>query len=369
MSNRDGCPPACVAVLGLGDAGVLLGRDLVSAGATVRAYDPAYRTHRDALRRLPSAEHLACEAEAVEGADLVLSVNTAADAETALRNGLRLGQPGHWADLNTSWPGQKARLAGIAQDAGWGFVDMALMSPVPGRGLATPALAAGESAQLAACLLNSLGGAVEVIDGPPGSAAMRKLLRSVFFKGVAAAVVEAISAGEAAELGEWLESNIAQQLAAFDETSVQRLLQGSRLHAVRRAGEMRAAAEMLEELGVVPTLTRATAQVLGQLADGSAKRPTRTADELLPRTRAPRSQCRTPCASAATRHTTRRRDNPWSSVKAGDLAVTSQPLGFLGVNHYHTNEVRLLPCAAAQILTAPPRGLAAMTSRSSPLPF
>ena len=37
---------------------------------------------------------------------------------------------------------------------------------------------------------------VEVIDGPIGAAATRKLLRSVFYKGLAAAVVEALAAAE-----------------------------------------------------------------------------------------------------------------------------------------------------------------------------
>jgi 3-hydroxyisobutyrate dehydrogenase-like beta-hydroxyacid dehydrogenase len=42
--------------------------------------------------------------------------------------------------------------------------------------------------------LEPLGAAVEVVGEKPGEAALRKLLRSVFFKGMAAAVLEALEA-------------------------------------------------------------------------------------------------------------------------------------------------------------------------------
>ncbi len=64
-----------VAVLGLGEAGSLLAADLLAAGAAVRAYDPAVVGAPDGATRC------ADEADAARGADLVLSVNSASDAE------------------------------------------------------------------------------------------------------------------------------------------------------------------------------------------------------------------------------------------------------------------------------------------------
>ncbi|MFC4589615.1 DUF1932 domain-containing protein [Sphaerisporangium corydalis] len=63
-----------VAVLGLGEAGGLISRDLLAAGAKVRGYDPVVR---------PGPGVIPCsgEADAATGADLVLSVNSAAAAE------------------------------------------------------------------------------------------------------------------------------------------------------------------------------------------------------------------------------------------------------------------------------------------------
>lgn len=249
-----------VAVLGLGEAGGAIARDLVEAGAVVRAYDPAV-TASD--RMVPGES----EADAATGADLVLSVNSAKAAIGALRAGISAVGVGIWADLNTASPGTKRQLAEIAADNAVAFADVSIMAPVPGRGLHTPMLASGPAAAQVAEILNPLGASVKALDGPAGLAAERKLLRSVFFKGLAAAVGEAMSAARAAGCEEWLLDNIAQELAGASESTVDRLLDGTRRHAVRRADEMSAATDMLTELGVEPTIAAATRDYLIRLAN------------------------------------------------------------------------------------------------------
>ena len=145
------------------------------------------------------------EAEAVADADLVLSVNSSHDAMTALENALPALRTGTlWADLNTASPGLKVALAERAKEYGVPVVDVALMSPVPGKGLRTPMLVSGEEADRYASLLAGLGADVDVQPGPVGTAISRKLLRSVFYKGLAAAVVEALRGAEAAGCADWL---------------------------------------------------------------------------------------------------------------------------------------------------------------------
>ena len=249
-------PPLRVAVLGLGEAGAAISADLAAAGARVRGYDPAVGAPAGIVET-------GSEADAVRGVELVLSVNSSAAAEEALRNALPGAAPATlWADLNTAAPAVKRRLAEIAGQAGLAFADVALMTPVPGRGLRTPMLASGAHAESYARLLTPLGALVDVLDGPPGLAAERKLLRSVFFKGLAAAVVEALRAGRAAGCEDWLRENIADELTGADAATVRRLEDGTRRHAVRRAAEMRAATDMLTDLGVPPLITRATADLL-----------------------------------------------------------------------------------------------------------
>jgi 3-hydroxyisobutyrate dehydrogenase-like beta-hydroxyacid dehydrogenase len=249
-----------IAVLGLGEAGSEIARDLVAAGADVRGYDPA----------VPAVEGVgsrADEADAVRDADLVLSLNSSHDAMAALTHALPALRPGTiWADLNTASPGLKVSLAQAAGE-GVPVVDVALMAPVPGKGIRTPMMVSGPAAQRYAELMSPLGAEVTVQPGPVGEAISRKLLRSVFYKGLAAAVVEALAAAEVAGCADWLHGNISAELADFDERTIDRLVDGTRRHARRRADEMAAATEQLEELEVPPRISAAARDWLIELRD------------------------------------------------------------------------------------------------------
>lgn len=252
--------PGTIAILGLGEAGSALARDLAAAGAVVRGYDPA-------VSAVESVVATGSEAEAAEGADLVLSVNSAHAAVGALEAGLSGLKPGAaWADLNTASPGTKRELAGIAAGHGVPFADVAIMAPVPGRGLRVPMLATGVAAEVVADALNTFGAAVEVMTGDAGLAAERKLLRSVFFKGMSAAVVEALEAARAAGCEDWLRKIIVDELTAANAATVDRLVDGSYRHAARRTAEMAAAAEMLAELDVRNDVAGAARDQLAHIA-------------------------------------------------------------------------------------------------------
>ena len=143
------------------------------------------------------------------------------------------------------------------------FADVALLGPVPAKGIATPALASGPGAQAFAEALAPLGMPVEVVSDEPGDAAARKLVRSVFMKGLAAAALESLRAADACGQRDWLEEEIA---AVIGEPLRERLVVGSRRHAVRRVDELHAARELLLELGVEPRVVSASASVLAELA-------------------------------------------------------------------------------------------------------
>jgi 3-hydroxyisobutyrate dehydrogenase-like beta-hydroxyacid dehydrogenase len=249
-----------IAVLGFGEAGSLLARDLVAAGASVRGYDPA-------VPAPAGVTGAGSDAEAASGADLVLSVNSAKDAEAALRASLDALSPGAlWADLNTASPAVKQRLAEIARPQGIPVTDIAMMAPVPGKGLRVPMLASGEAAGQVAARLRGFGADIEVLDGPAGLAATKKLLRSVFYKGMAASIVEALEAARAAGYEDWLRDHIAEELTKAGASTVQRIVTGTRQHAVRRGAEMAAAAEMLADFGVQPIMADASRALHERLA-------------------------------------------------------------------------------------------------------
>ncbi len=211
------------------------------------------------------------DADAARGADIVIALTSAHEAiET-----LRLALPGIdgtaiYADLNTSSAGLKASLAELAVEAEIGFADVALMAPVPGLGLRTPMLVSGPAAERFAAGFGALGATVTVLPGPPGTAATRKLVRSVFYKGLAAAVTESLRAARAAGCEDWLREDIGEVLATASADTVDRLEQGSIRHARRRVDEMAAARDLLDELGVPPRIARASQQWLQQLLEDSA---------------------------------------------------------------------------------------------------
>jgi 3-hydroxyisobutyrate dehydrogenase-like beta-hydroxyacid dehydrogenase len=242
-----------VAILGVGEAGSSIAADLVAAGLEVAAWDPAPG------RTFP----LAGSAEdAVRGSDAVLSLNTASAALEAARGALpALSAGALYADLNTASPRVKREVADAVEGVGVAFADVALLSAV--RGVGTPALASGSGAERFAELFGPLGMPVEVVEGGAGAAAARKLVRSVFMKGLAAALVESLRAAEAAGCADWLREDLARLL---DEPLLERLVAGSSRHAVRRIVEMEAAAELLDELGVEPRVAQAARGWLEQLA-------------------------------------------------------------------------------------------------------
>ena len=243
-----------VAVLGLGEAGWRLALDLASAGVDVCGYDPATGSEASGVARAPDPQ------AAVAGRDVVLSVNSAAVARDVAAAALpALGRGAVYADLNTAAPALKRELAELLAGSAGRFVDVALLGPVPARGLCTPVLASGPGADAFADAFRPLGMPVDVVSGTAGDAARRKLLRSVFMKGLAAAAIESMEAGEAAGEADWLRAELA---GVIGEPLLDRLLEGSRTHAARRIDELRAAGELLAELGVEPRVTGASEAVL-----------------------------------------------------------------------------------------------------------
>jgi len=241
------------AVFGLGEAGSEIAAGLVAAGAQVSAFDPAPVATPVGVGRFDSP------VEAVDGAAVVLGVTAAADAMTALTQALDAIAAGAvYADLSTSSAGAKRALADVAGGGGLGFVDVALMATVPGKGLVVAALASGPAAGAFVDTMAPLGMPVTAVGDDAGLAAARKLLRSVVMKGLAGLVIEAMRAAEAAGLAGETWSHLVDQVTAADGELLRRLVEGTGTHAERRLREMESTAQLLAELGVDPVMTRGT---------------------------------------------------------------------------------------------------------------
>ena len=131
-----------------------LGRERVAVIGPARqarrspAISPARDATCDVGTRIPRAarrESVSLTGSyAVHGAALVLSLVSAAGAREVVSEAAAAIRPGAvFADLNTGSAALKHEFAAAIEAAGAQFADVAVMAPVPGRGLRVPLLASG----------------------------------------------------------------------------------------------------------------------------------------------------------------------------------------------------------------------------------
>jgi 3-hydroxyisobutyrate dehydrogenase-like beta-hydroxyacid dehydrogenase len=249
-----------IAILGIGEAGGTLARDLIAKGVQVRGWDPEPRTLPDGL------DFASSNPAAVSGADVVLSVNWASVAIEVAREVASVLQPNQlYADLNTAAPQLKRDIAPIIEGTGASFVDAALMDPVPPKGLGTQVYASGSGAEKFMEKMTPLGMPVTYLDGEAGNAATHKLVRSIMYKGVAAVIIECLEAAEALDMTDYARTQMLKII--YDEPMIDRFVSGSIKHAKRRVEEMEAVVEMLNSIGVSSFTSQAAVKRLKELME------------------------------------------------------------------------------------------------------
>jgi 3-hydroxyisobutyrate dehydrogenase-like beta-hydroxyacid dehydrogenase len=250
-----------LAFLGFGEAGPLIARGLLGAGAaSVAAYDILVdaETTRDAWWRRTeaiSARPCASPAEAVAEADLVLSTVTSERAlEVAESAAPHLRQGQLYLDLNSCAPGKKVKAArAVEATPGVRYVDVAVMDTVPGRDHQVPMLLAGPAAEDAAAALEPFGMRVEVVGDTVGQASTIKMARSVFMKGIEAILSESLVAADRAGVADRVLGSIQATFPGLDWHALATYHMGRMaVHGQRRAIDMDSVAETLRDLGLEP---------------------------------------------------------------------------------------------------------------------
>ena len=250
-----------VAVLGLGEAGRVYATDLLSNGVSVRGFDIRQIEPIEGLTTTQSIE------EAVQDVDLVLSLTTTAGAMDAAQSARSTMRPDAiFADLNAASPALMASLADvIGRDR---FVDVAILTPARRHGLRSHLLASGEAAVAFAALFKPFDVPLKIVPGPAGVASRWKLLRSVFMKSLAAAILESRAAAVEAGCEDWLLAEIASELGENGSALVDRMIVGTGQHAARRVTEMQDARACMVELGAPTDVTDAAITWLRAVAAG-----------------------------------------------------------------------------------------------------
>lgn len=256
-----------VAVIGFGEAGSTFAR----AGG--------WDGHARGFDILPARKAVmedcgvaACDtvAEAVAGAQLVLSLVTADQAVAAAEAVAPLLPEGAiFADMNSVAPGTKGRAAAAIAAHGGRYVDVAVMAPVDPARLNVPLLFAGADALEAMMLVRALGFArTRVVGDSVGQASAIKLCRSVMVKGLEALTAEMVlAASEAGVLDEVLASLDASEKHISWRERADYNLDRMLHHGRRRAAEMAESAAMLRDLGIAPLMTDNTVRRQQQMGD------------------------------------------------------------------------------------------------------
>jgi 3-hydroxyisobutyrate dehydrogenase-like beta-hydroxyacid dehydrogenase len=264
-----------IAVIGFGEAGTILGTDLVEAGCDVATYDILFDAPeaRDGMRakaqraRVRAADTLA---EAVKDAQLVISAVTASssgDVASGAAEYMRAGQI--FLDINSCSPAKKQSCAKALETSGADYVEAAVMAPVPPQRLRVPMLLGGRRAADVAPALTKLGMNANAIAAEIGVASAVKMCRSVVIKGIEALAVESMRAARQFGAEAQVLASLHQTYPGigWDKDLPDYLISRVAEHGRRRAAEMREVARTLQDVGIEPTMATAIAERQDRLID------------------------------------------------------------------------------------------------------
>jgi len=259
--------PLKLAFIGYGEVGKLFARQFREKGvARMAAYDllfddPSRGADKRAEAQQANVSAGASAADAARDADVVFSCVTADQAEPVARLARSYLRPGQFfVDVNSAAPETKRRAAAEVMAAGAHYIEAAVMAPVAPKGIATAILAGGPEAGRAAALLNPLGMDVAPVSSEYGRASATKLSRSIMIKGIEALIVDAARSARAWGVADDVFASLERTFPGTDFAALaDNMAERVRTHGLRRAAEMREAADMLDDLGVNSSLARAVA--------------------------------------------------------------------------------------------------------------
>jgi 3-hydroxyisobutyrate dehydrogenase-like beta-hydroxyacid dehydrogenase len=267
--------------IGFGEAGQALASGFRDAGVERMAAWDILFLQRAGKRLLGAGEAIgvrcaASAAEAVRGADIVVSAVTAAASVEAARSiePHLAGQP-FVLDINSVSPARKQETAKLLGETAR-YVDVAVIAAIHPARHQTPMLLAGPHAEAVMPLLSALGMRVSVAGRETGAAAAIKMVRSVMIKGIEALTFECFLAAARAGVVDEVAASLKNNYPGLDWAKVIPYnLERMASHGERRAAEMEEVAETLRELGVEPLMTMATVKRQREMGEIGAQQSVR----------------------------------------------------------------------------------------------
>lgn len=268
----------CIALIGFGEAGVILANDLAAAGCRVRAYDrllqePRYAAALADKARLNGVEPMQSAADASQDAELVISAVTASAAfevSEQLAPHLRPGQ--YYLDLNSVAPDTKRACANCVEASGAYYIDCAVMGPFPPTRLRTPMLLSGGQAADLAEQLTETGFNVRVVGETVGIASAIKMCRSVIIKGLEALTAECLRGARRYGAEDQVLASLSETFPdmGWEDDQPDYLISRVAEHGRRRSEEMQEVCRTLADVGLNPRMSQAVAQTQLALVESMA---------------------------------------------------------------------------------------------------
>ena len=262
-----------LAFIGFGEVGQRFSKDLLSRpGVRISAWDLKFK--RPGSSNAQAAEALGVvvapdAASAMREASCVISAVTADVTEQVARASAAHLRPGQfYFDVNSAAPTTKTRAAEAVAAVRAHYVEAAVMAPVAGPGIGVSILAGGPNAAALADRLNGLGMNITPVATAYGRASAMKLSRSIMIKGIEALIRDCDRAARHWGIEQEVYASLQQSFPGTDWAKLAATMQARvARHGLRRAAEMREAAEMVESIGIDPRLCLAVAEAQAAGAD------------------------------------------------------------------------------------------------------
>lgn len=177
-----------------------------------------------------------------------------------------------YVDVSASTPVVKQNINKNIQEKKAFFVDAAMLGPLPVYKHKVPISASGNGVDRLIALMTPYGMDITKVSENPGDASAIKLVRSIYMKGVAALYLELLEAAHEFNIEELVLDSISETMdsKSFKET-MNRLVTGTSIHALRRSIELDGSIQMLEASNLNSVMSKAAKNKLERLATFNLK--------------------------------------------------------------------------------------------------
>ncbi|MCL7748841.1 NAD(P)-dependent oxidoreductase [Halalkalibacter alkaliphilus] len=265
--------------IGFGEAAFEMSMGLKGEGLkNVVAFDPLWNDTKFGQliqERANNAEVILKKApdEVVSTVDVVI-VAVPADKALAVSQSLlpNIKVDSIYVDVSASTPDVKLEISQCLNEKGTSFVDAAMMGPLPVYKHQVPMLASGNGTDRFIDMMSAYSMNISKVSDTAGEASAVKLIRSIFMKGLPSLLIEMLEAARKFNVEELVIKSISETMDSktFEET-MNRLVTGTSIHALRRSVELQGTIKMLEKAKLDHLMSKGACEKLQQLGEFNFK--------------------------------------------------------------------------------------------------